>query len=91
MAQAAATVERLTGMRPHRATLDRWRLRGCHGIKLESVRIGGKRFVSVEALRRFFESVTAAVDGKAADGGPSTTQRELSIRQAKADVDKAGI
>jgi len=50
--------------RPHSATLQRWRLKGLCGVKLETVLVGGRRFTSREALERFFNRVTAARDGQ---------------------------
>ena len=49
--------------RPHLATLHRWRVRGIRGVRLETLLIGGRRFTSLEALRRFTSAVTAAADG----------------------------
>ena len=43
---------------PHVSTLHRWRLRGVRGVKLETVLIGGRRFTSEEALRRFADRLT---------------------------------
>ena len=47
----------------NRSTVHRWRLRGARGVKLETVRVGGRRFSSQEALLRFFDGTTAAADG----------------------------
>src|SRR5687768_10678992 len=42
------------GRRPgrpiHRSTLERWRLRGCRGVRLETMLFGGQRVTTVEAL-----------------------------------------
>ena len=38
---------------PSRATIWRWILSGVRGRKLESVRIGGRRFTSEQAIARF--------------------------------------
>ena len=39
---------------PHIATVWRWALYGvCNGIRLESIKIGGQRFTSREAIGRF--------------------------------------
>jgi len=43
---------------PHCSTLIRWALRGVRGIKLESVVVGGRRFTSVEAIRRFIQRLS---------------------------------
>ena len=43
--------------RPHPATLYRWAKDGLHGIKLETIQIGGTLCTSLEALQRFFEKL----------------------------------
>ena len=74
--------------RPNLSTLHRWRLRGCRGIKLQTVKIGGRRFVSREALAAFAAATTAAASGEAP---PALTPRqrahavEMADRVLKAD------
>jgi hypothetical protein len=50
------------GRRPgrpiHRATLERWMTRGVSGVRLESLKLGGIRMTSEEALVRFLERVS---------------------------------
>ncbi len=55
--------------RPSPSTLYRWRKYGIKGIRLETVMIGGRRYVSRAALRSFVERMTAAVDGQIRNGG----------------------
>jgi hypothetical protein len=71
--------------RPHLSCLHRWRLRGVAGIKLETVRVGGRRYTSDEALQRFIAAVTAAADGKAV---PVRTprQRVRDIERAEREL-----
>jgi hypothetical protein len=57
---AAAYLGRLTGQKPHASTLWRWCLKGCKGVVLESICIGGKRFVTSAAIDQFVEASTAA-------------------------------
>lgn len=45
--------------RPSISTLYRWTQRGIEGVKLETIKLGGKRFTSKEAIRRFVERTTA--------------------------------
>ncbi len=40
------------------ATVYRWASDGLHGIKLETLKIGGTRVTSEAALKRFFEALT---------------------------------
>lgn len=54
-------VECATGQRPHLATVLRWTMKpNRHGLLLESVFLGGRRLTSVEAVRRFIDSTSAA-------------------------------
>ena len=45
--EAAAYLGRITGQKPHVSTLWRWCLKGCKGVRLESICLGGKRLVGV--------------------------------------------
>ncbi len=55
--EAAAYIGKLTGnKKPNVSTLYRWCMKGCRGVKLDSVCIGGKRFVTVSAIERFIEA-----------------------------------
>jgi hypothetical protein len=54
---AASYIGRLTGAaKPNVTTVWRWCLKGCKGVKLESICIGGKRYVTVSAIERFIEA-----------------------------------
>lgn len=76
--------------RPHVSTLHRWRMNGIHGVRLESVQIGRKRYTSQEALARFVAATTAAADGDGfqAELGHSQKQR---LERAKRELAAAGI
>ena len=52
------------GRRISPSTIFRWKLRGCRGVKLATILIGGQRCTSVEALQSFFEATTRAQDGQ---------------------------
>ena len=80
---------RLPG-RPSVSTLHRWRLRGVRNIKLKTVKIGGRRFTSMEWLSTFSEAVTAASDGESPPSR-SRTERERAIEQAERELDGDGI
>ncbi len=86
LAEAARTIPG----QPHIATLHRWRLRGIRGIKLRTVKAGGRRFVSQEALAEFFCQTTAAADGKPAPVRTSK-RRQRAIEAAERELDRAGI
>ena len=57
---AAEFLGKITGQKPHVSTLYRWCLRGCKGVRLESICIGGKRFVTATAIERFIEASSEA-------------------------------
>lgn len=38
--------------RPHRSTLRRWAYQGIDGVRLETVKLGGRRYTSLESLQR---------------------------------------
>ena len=46
------------------STVWRWTMSGTRYGKLESIIIGGVRYTSVEALKRFIAQSTAAADGR---------------------------
>ena len=76
--------------RPSLATVWRWVLNGTRAGKLESFRVGGRRFTSLESIQRFAEQSTAAADG---DATPARTsrQREREVAAAERACERAGI
>lgn len=86
---AAHVVERITGERPHAATLHRWATRGLKGVKLRTAYAGGHRRTTEQWVREFFEAVT-----ESANAGRSNTSPRINMRSAdKADreLSAAGI
>jgi hypothetical protein len=55
---AAAYLGRMTGQKPHVSTLWRWCLKGGKGVKLDSICVGGKRFVTAAAIDYFIDAST---------------------------------
>ena len=79
-------VEAATQRRPHLSTVLRWaQRRNRYGIKLESWLIGGRRVTSVESVRRYNESTTAAADGIPVS---TTKQRAKAHDDAKRELEK---
>jgi len=76
--------------RPSQASVWRWVLHGVGGIKLDSILMGGRRLTSSEAIQRFADARTAAVNGEAA---PTRTprQRHRAIHAADAALARDGI
>ncbi len=48
------------GRSPHPETIARWARRGCRGVRLETIVLGGRRYSSVEAVERFFIRLSEA-------------------------------
>lgn len=77
---------------PDRATLYRWALGpGSHGVRLETVKVGRKRFTSKQAIQRFAEASTAAADGQAPPTIRAGRERKKSFEDAKRRLAKAGF
>lgn len=74
------------GQRLSLDSLRRWSLKGLRGVVLETVRLGGTTFTSVEAIRRFLERLNAFP----ATSRPST-ERRREIEAANRRLDEAGI
>ncbi|WP_167546699.1 DUF1580 domain-containing protein [Stieleria maiorica] len=89
LSKAVSVVERITGERPHVASLHRWAARGLAGCKLRTVYAAGCRRTSALWIREFFDAVTAAksVPGQHSSSAP---QDRDSI-SADAELKKAGI
>jgi hypothetical protein len=80
----AEAAKKLPG-RPAVSTLHRWRLHGIRGVRLVTCMVGGRRFVSTDAIEQFIAETTAAADGQPL---PVRTprHRERAIQQAEAKV-----
>lgn len=76
--------------RPSPSTIWRWILRGCRGAKLETITIGGRRYVTAESIDRFIRATTAAANGQP---GPSVQSkaRQRAAAVANRKLDAAGI
>jgi hypothetical protein len=79
---------RLLGV--HLSTIHRWRLRGCGGHKLLTLKIGGTRRVAVSSLLDFAKRTTCAADGQAPQvsmRSPARRERDrLTAKQALSDA-----
>lgn len=76
-------------------TLFRWATKGCRGVVLESLCIGGTRCTSKEALQRFFDGVTRARASATACETAPTFPQVVPPAEAIGNVDevlrRAGI
>jgi len=76
---------------PHPATLYRWAKCGLHGVKLETLRVGGTLCTSLEALQRFCERLTASTTAPTQPPAASPTARRRSHERAGRALDRLGI
>ena len=82
--QVPVHLEKLTGKRPHIASIYRWIQKGIAGVQLETLIIGGTRLTSTEALDRFFqESTKAKSKGKSSPKSRTTARLQAAESQAK--------
>ena len=65
--------------RPSATTWWRWSTRGVHGIKLETILIGGRRYTTAAALQRFVDQLS-----ERSAGATSSSVDQLSERSAGA-------
>jgi hypothetical protein len=96
--------------RPNASTLWRWARKGIKArsgarIRLEHRRVGGKIFVTIDSLNRFFENVAGAdveyfekqseaksnFQERTIDKPPSKSRRDNQIREAEAFLRKEGL
>jgi hypothetical protein len=77
------------GMRPAYCTWWRWFRHGVAGVRLETVRISGRRLTSAEAVERFLAAVAAATSGEDSSGHPKTARH--GFRAAENQLEREGI
>ena len=86
----AEATRRLPG-RPHRSTLHRWRLRGVNGVRLGTIKVGGRRFIPLSQLNEFVASLSGENSMMSEPPSAALRRREREKQQAKAALTKAGI
>jgi len=74
-----SAVRKKTGIDKHPSTFHRWRHPGVHGVRLETVRIGGVHHTSLSCLRRFFATLS---ESQAGSSGLRPLQDEREARIA---------
>ena len=72
---------------PSESTYWRWMLNGVGGVLLESIVIGGRRYVSLESIDRFIEARNAKRPGNRSAVPNSSTR----IDKARKALDALGI
>jgi len=78
--------KRPNGKRIHISACYRWISRGVRGVRLDSIKIGGSTYTSMEALQRFAERLGARKlpNTQSSEGTPERQREiELASRQLK--------
>jgi hypothetical protein len=76
---------RLLPNNPGPETIWRWRTKGIRGIRLQTVLIGGRRFVTRKAIEEFIERLTEAAEQR------STEQRQERSEATIVNLKSAGL
>lgn len=74
--------------RPCLRSVWRYVLKGINGARLETFKVGNKRFTSVEAIRRFVDGCT---NPTATAPTSSSARRQREIAKAEAELTEAGF
>lgn len=82
---------RRAGSRLDVTTVFRWALHGQRGVKLETVKIGGQRCTSINALQRFFDSLSAPSEATKLRKPENLQGIARSKATTKARLDQLGI
>ena len=87
LSEAADWLPRHRGKKIHLSTLWRWAKRGVQGVRLETIRIGGRTYTSREALQRF--AIRRTVQPTPTDNEPQTPRsRQRRQEQARRRVEQ---
>lgn len=70
----------------HPATIARWATRGVRGVRLQTTRLGGRRLVTIAAIRDFLDQLNGTNSTLPSPGDVS--RRQLA---AKAKLDAANL
>ena len=81
--------KRRRNKRPDLSCLYRWAGKGCRGVVLETVRVGGTRCTSREACARFIRRLSESDRQPVMPRSPTARQR--SNRKASEELDRLGI
>lgn len=83
--------KRRQGKRPDVSTLYRWGYRGCKGVKLETIQIGGTKCTSVEALARFFAKLSEVAGIVAVGEATHSPTKHVTRTQIERELEREGL
>lgn len=89
-AQAATFVPRRNGKRVHASTVMRWANDGVRGpngerVRLATLRVGGRRLVTLAALEQFLATLNADSDDST-ESSAEAAHRHFEVRRALKDL-----
>ena len=89
-------VEQVIGERMSYATLFRWTQRGLltpagDRVRLEFLKIGGRRRTSLDAVQRFVEAATEAAIGAATLPAQTPRARAAAVSAAERELEEIGV
>lgn len=87
----AAALPGMEAKAVHPQTIWRWATRGVRGVVLETMFVGGQRFTTAEALRRFCESVTDQANSALASPTPKARRRRMTAEAIRRGLARHGI
>lgn len=74
-----STISKQHPIRPSVPTLWRWALRGLRGVRLETIKVGGRRYTTFEAIDRFASRLTEL---RSPEGSNATVRRQQDMARA---------
>jgi hypothetical protein len=91
LSEAVQWVPRGEGQRAHVSTMHRWASKGCRGVVLETLQVGGGRYTSREALGRFFERLSDAPPAHDAGNGKPAVIDHRRLEQVERALLREGL
>jgi|694.fasta_scaffold00110_89 hypothetical protein len=82
----ARSFELLTGNRPSPPTIWRWKKRGCKGVSLPFIQVGGVAMISVRDAKNWLQAVTEASRGATRRSAKSSSARAQRAAQQLSDL-----
>jgi hypothetical protein len=91
LGEARSLVPRRRGKHPSLKTMYRWSSRGCRGVRLRTVQVGGSRMTCSTWVMTFLDELTARSIPGGAASTPTIAQRNQSRKNAEGVLDAAGV
>ncbi|HRZ17662.1 MAG TPA: DUF1580 domain-containing protein, partial [Candidatus Hydrogenedentes bacterium] len=70
------------------STLWRWTLKGVHGVKLETLKVGRKRYTTPEALAAFGRALAQEHDARYCEAHPAAAPAPAPTERTRSDAER---